>query len=82
MINTLSTRPLVRHAGDHNPEDKLSPTDFMMSKLMSTRDNMTRLVGEGEAIANQEATGDLLWNSKGEYGKSKIVEWKPTVVQV
>ena len=82
VTNNLITCPLVRHAGDQHPEEVLSPTDFIMSKLLSTKDNMTRLVGEGEAIANQEAAGDLLWNSKGEYGRSKVVRWKPTVIQV
>ena len=82
VTNNSSTCPLVRHSEDHHPDDRLSPTDFMMSKLISCRDNMTRLVGEGEAIANQEAAGDLLWNSKGEYGRSKVIRWKPTVVQV
>ena len=80
--NSLSTCPLVRHAADQHPEENITPADFLMKKLMSTKDNMTRLIGEGEAISNQEAEGYLLWNSKGEYGKSKVVRWTPTVSQI
>ena len=53
-----------------------------MKRLMSTRDNMTRLIGEGESIAEQEKEGSKLWNSKGEYGKSKLIRWTQTVTQI
>ena len=82
MKNSLITCPLVRHSADNHPNADMSPTDFQMVKILSTKDNMTRLIGEGEAISNQEAEGELLWNSKGEYGRSKVIRWTPTVSQI
>ena len=74
--------PLTRHMRDIHPGSNLTPRDFQMKRLMSTRDNMTRLIGEGESIAEQEKEGSKLWNSKGEYGKSKLIRWTQTVTQI
>ena len=49
---------------------------------MKAKDNMSRLIGEEELIAKHEDQGDKLWNSKGEFGKSKLIRWSQTVSQI
>ena len=75
--------PLVRHAKDsHRDQNQLTPLDFKMERVMRAKDNMGRLIGEGETIAKHEEQGSNLWNSKAEYGKGKLVRWTQTVSQI
>ena len=45
-----------------------------------TRGNLQRLATESEEIEEGEQDARIhLWNSKSEYGKTKIVRWKPAM---
>ena len=88
ILTSARTCPMVRHAMDKHNSTQLTPEDFTMSKLRRTKDNMTRLLGEGHYIA--EAGGPsqggsqqgALWNSKGEFGKGKLIRWTQQVDSV
>ena len=82
LRNASRTCPLVRHALDTHQGDTLTLGDFTMSRIMSAKDNMTRLLGEGEEISKAELAGSKLWNSKGEYGRAKLVRWTQTVERI
>ena len=71
--------PLYRHTLEHHQGD---PPEFKMTKSGGARSNMERLVKEAEMIGNEDEGGAKLWNSKGEYGRSKLVRFKPSSVQV
>ena len=48
-----------------------------MKKAKKTSSNMERLVTESEVIAMDQDDGWQLWNSKTEYGKGKLIRWRP-----
>ena len=72
------TCPLYRHRLRQHPNDNEDP-QFQMEKLAKPRSNMERLIFEAEIISQDESNGVQLWNSKSEYGKTKIIRWKPTM---
>ena len=72
------TCPLYRHRLQNHKDEEDDPT-FVMKKLAKPRSNMERLVTEAEVIAEDEEQGVHLWNNKSEYGRSKLIRWKPTV---
>ena len=82
LKNGSTSCPLVRHVMDQHQGDKPSLDTFTMYKVMTTKDNMTRLLGEGEEIGKAEAGGSMLQNSKGEYGRAKLIRWKQTVDRI
>ena len=82
LKNGTRTCPLVRHVVAEHQGDRFSLENFTMSKVMAAKDNMSRLLGEGEEIGKAEAGGSKLWNSKGEYGRTKLIRWKQTVEMV
>ena len=69
------TCPLYRHKLDKHPNG--DDPKFIMKKTLSSRTNMERLIQEAELIGDGEASGITLWNNKSEYGKSKLIRWKP-----
>ena len=64
-------------------EDKNNDEDvpeFIMLPSRKTRGNLHRLATESEEICEGDDDNKIqLWNSKSEYGKTKIVRWKPTL---
>ena len=82
LTNSKITCPLVRHNRDTHTGVQLTLKDFTMDKVMSTKDNMTRMIGEGQTISDAEEGGCKLWNSKGEFGKSKLIRWTQQVENV
>ena len=79
LTNSKSSCPLVRHNLDKHRELKLSLKDFTMDKIRKTTDNMSRLISEAQAIADAEEQDSHLWNSKGEFVKSKLIRWTQQV---
>ena len=47
--------------------------------MSSSKTNMERLIQESELIGDANDVGVKLWNSKTEYGKSKLIRWAPTM---
>ena len=82
LLKGCTNCPLVRHNRDMHTGVNLEPKDFTMVKVMGTRDNMTRLIGEAQTIADAEEQGCNLWNSKGGFGKSKLIRWTQQVENV
>ena len=68
----------IPNGGWSGPLDNEDP-QFQMEKLAKPRSNMERLIYEAEIISQDESNGVQLWNSKSEYGKTKIIRWKPTM---
>ena len=55
-----------------------------MNKHLQIKDNQTRLLGEGQHIADAgglESQGTL-FNSEGGYGRAKLIRWTQIVDQV
>ena len=73
--------PLYRHRLEHHQGDDSDPS-FTMKKTASSRTNMERLIQESEFIGDGDEEGAKLWNSKTEYGKSKLIRWAPTMSYV
>ena len=71
--------PLYRHTQESHNDDEEVP-DFIMLPSRKTRGNLHRLATESEEICEGDDDETIqLWNSKSEYGKTKIVRWKPTL---
>ena len=72
------TCPLYRHKLEHHTDDDIDP-NFTMKKTSVSRTNMERLIQESESIGDGSENGIQLWNSKAEYGRSKLIRWAPTM---
>ena len=69
--------PLFRHKEDYHKD--IEPK-FIMKPSIKTKGNLNRLATEAEQIGDGEDDKNVtLWNSKSEYGKSKLVRWRPTL---
>ena len=74
--------PLYRHYQETHKEDNQEP-EFVMEPSRSTRSNLERLATEAEEIGEGDDDKNItLWNSKSEYGKSKLIRWQSTVSYV
>ena len=74
--------PLYRHQIDTHKDDIDEP-EFVMKQSMKTKGNLHRLATEAEQIGDgDDCPKTILWNSKAEYGKSKLVRWSPTMSYV
>ena len=56
-----------------------SMPDFEMKKFRKPRSIMERLVLESEIIGQDDDNGIPIWNNKAEYGRNKLVRWKPSL---
>ena len=73
------TCPLYRHSQESHEDDEETPT-FIMEKSRKARNNLDRLAIESEEIYNGDNDKNVkLWNSKSEYGKTKLIRWQPTL---
>ena len=82
ITKSATTCPMVRHVSDSHAGLTVTPGSFTMNKIRGSKDNMSRMLGEGEEIKIAEANGSKLMNSKGEFGKTKLIRWTQTVSQV
>ena len=72
--------PLYRHKEDCH---KNGDPKFTMKPTVKTKGNLHRLATESEQIGEGDDDKSVrLWNSKSEYGRSKLVRWKPTLEYV
>ena len=71
--------PLYRHQLDRHKDNI---PRFEMEKVKKTSSNIERLILEAEVISKDQDDGWKNWNSKSEYGKSKLIRWRPDMSYV
>ena len=82
ISSNKDTCPMVRHFKDQHRDLKPELNHFKMTRIMKSKDNMSRLLGEAENIQLEMKKGTKLWNSKAEFGKNRVVRWTAQVEQM
>ena len=72
--------PLTKHKEDFHPDIQNQPK-FLMERIRKCRGNIERLLTESQKIGSND-TPDRLMNSKMEYGKNKMIRYRPTIDRV
>ena len=76
LVRKDNKNPLVKHVQTDHHNDSEAP-NFSMSKLSNHRNNLSRFISEGIWI--DKSNQDLLLNSKGEWGRGKVIRMTSTI---